>query len=140
MNCFCFIIAILFFTLSISALQTVYSTSQDLKPLLVKVNTSARLTDPNLRLELVASNVSRPTNIAFLDSGDILVLEKNTGLVKKIVNGTVNQNPLFDANVATFDTRGMVGIVFADEFERPDYNEMLIKVFDFEKHFGVNYL
>jgi len=84
-----------------------------LESLLVKVNTSARLTDPNLRLELVASNVSRPTNIAFLDSGDILVLEKNTGLVKKIVNGTVNQNPLFDANVATFDTRGMVGIAIA---------------------------
>ena len=66
--------------------------------------------DSNLRLELFASNISRPTNIAFLNSGEVLVLEKNTGLVKKIVNGTVIRDPLFDANVATIDTRGMLGI------------------------------
>ena len=76
-NYICFIIIIiLFFISSIPALQTVYSINQNYKPLPVKVNAAARLIDPNLRLELVASNISRPTNIAFLDSGDILVTRK----------------------------------------------------------------
>ena len=28
-----------------------------------------------------------------------------------------------------------IQVVFADEFERPDYNEMLIKVFDLYKNY-----
>ena len=107
---FCFVIIITFFILSYGRLHLAHSGIQDPRTLSLKANISGRLMDSNLRLELFATNISRPTNIAFLNSGEVLVLEKNTGLVKKIVNGTVIRDPLFDANVATIDTRGMLGI------------------------------
>src|SRR5437867_1233803 len=51
--------------------------------------------------------------MAFLDSGDALVLEKLNGTVRKIVNGKLLPEPLLDVNVATYDTRGMLGIAVA---------------------------
>jgi glucose/arabinose dehydrogenase len=48
--------------------------------------------------------------MAFLDSGDALVMEKDNGTVKRIVNGNVIHDPLLDVNVANYDTRGMLGI------------------------------
>ena len=51
--------------------------------------------------------------MAFLDSGDALVLEKQNGTVRKIVNGSLLPEPLLDVSVATFDTRGMLGIAIA---------------------------
>ena len=90
--------------------QIAFSSTQQNKVIPQTINTSAKLVDPGLKLEVYASGLSGPTNIAFLDSGEILVLEKNTGLVKKIVNGTIQKEPLLDENVATFDTRGMLGI------------------------------
>ena len=73
-------------------------------------SSSGSVSDTKFKVEIVATGLERPTNMAFLSSGDILVLEKNTGLVKKIVNSTVLKDPVFDANVSTFDTRGMLGI------------------------------
>ena len=50
-------------------------------------DTSVTLSDPNLKIEVFATGLKRPTNMAFLDSGDVLVLEKQNGKVRKIVNG-----------------------------------------------------
>lgn len=74
---------------------------------------SVSLSDSNLTIEVFATGLKLPTNIAFLDSGDALVLEKGNGTVRKIVNGTPLSEPLLDLNVATFDTRGMLGIAVA---------------------------
>lgn len=68
------------------------------------------LTDPNLRAEVVFSRLTYPTDMAFLGKNDILVIEKDTGIVRRIVNGTMLQKPLLDVNVATFGHRGMLGI------------------------------
>ena len=68
------------------------------------------INDPKLKLEVVSKGLELPTQMAFLGQNDILVLEKNSGIVKRIVNGTVLGEPLLDVNVATFDTRGMLGI------------------------------
>jgi aldose sugar dehydrogenase len=73
-------------------------------------NKSVTLSDPSLKIEVFATGLKKPTNMAFLDSGDVLVLEKQNGTVRKIVNGTLLPEPLLDVNVATFDTRGMLGI------------------------------
>jgi glucose/arabinose dehydrogenase len=51
-----------------------------------------------------------PTSMAFLGPNDILVLEKDTGLVKRIKNGVILSAPLLDVNVATSSERGMLGI------------------------------
>ncbi|HXW12230.1 MAG TPA: PQQ-dependent sugar dehydrogenase [Nitrososphaeraceae archaeon] len=81
------------------------------KPGALLQNDSAILSDPNLALEVFASGLTLPTNMAFLDSGEVLVLEKENGTVRKIVNGMPLSKPLLDLNVSTFDTRGMLGLV-----------------------------
>ena len=66
--------------------------------------------DTNLKAEIVFKGLTYPTGMAFLDQDDILVIEKNTGIVRRIVNGVVLQDPLLDVNVATQGHRGMLGI------------------------------
>jgi glucose/arabinose dehydrogenase len=68
------------------------------------------VTDPNFTVETVATGLKIPTDMAFLSDDDILVLEKNNGTVRRVVNGTVLQDPLLDVAVATKDERGMLGI------------------------------
>ena len=68
------------------------------------------INDPNLKSEVVADGLSLPTSMAFLSPNDILVLEKDKGTVRMITNGKVITEPILDANVATFDTQGMLGI------------------------------
>src|ERR671910_1816722 len=72
------------------------------------------INDPNLRLELVSEGLQLPTQMAFLGPNDILVLEKDTGMVKRIVNGVILEEPILDVNVATAFERGLVGIAVAE--------------------------
>lgn len=69
-----------------------------------------RLTDQNLKVELVVEGLNRPTGMAFLSDDDFLILEKNTGTVKRIVNGNVLEPQLLDVEVANEKERGMLGI------------------------------
>ncbi len=48
--------------------------------------------------------------MAFLSPNDILFLEKDTGIVKRIKTGVILPAPLLDLNVATSSERGMLGI------------------------------
>jgi glucose/arabinose dehydrogenase len=68
------------------------------------------VTDPNFTVETVATGLKTPADMAFLSDDVILVLEKNNGTVRKVVNGTVLQEPILDVAVATKDERGMLGI------------------------------
>ncbi|HKQ21009.1 MAG TPA: PQQ-dependent sugar dehydrogenase [Nitrososphaeraceae archaeon] len=70
--------------------------------------------DKNLKVEVVASGLKFPTSMTFLGKNDILVLEKNEGTVKRIVNGTILTNPLLDVNVANKNERGLLGIASQD--------------------------
>jgi glucose/arabinose dehydrogenase len=54
--------------------------------------------------------------MAFIGPNDILVLEKDTGIVKRIVNGTILEEPILDVNVATAFERGLVGIAIAENY------------------------
>src|SRR5262245_50673417 len=45
------------------------------------------VTDPNLSVRTVVSGLITPVSMAFIGPNDILVLEKNTGAVKRVVNG-----------------------------------------------------
>jgi len=40
--------------------------------------------DSNLQINTVATGLSKPTSMAFLGPNDILVLEKDTGIVKRL--------------------------------------------------------
>jgi glucose/arabinose dehydrogenase len=64
----------------------------------------------NIEQETIVEGLNSPTDIAFLGPNDILVLEKNEGIVKRIINGTALEEPLLDVNVANKIERGMLGI------------------------------
>jgi glucose/arabinose dehydrogenase len=66
--------------------------------------------DTNLKVSTVATGLSSPTSMAFLGPNDILVLEKNTGLVKRIKDGVLLPGSLLDLSVATDSERGLLGI------------------------------
>jgi glucose/arabinose dehydrogenase len=42
--------------------------------------------DSNLKVEIVAEGIKFPTSMAFLDKDHILVLEKNTGIVRMVTD------------------------------------------------------
>src|SRR5215510_2913872 len=71
--------------------------------------------DPNLAVRTVISGLTTPINIAFLGSNDLLVLEKNTGQVKHVVNGAV-QSTVLDLAVNNASERGLLGIALHPNF------------------------
>ncbi|HET6717750.1 MAG TPA: PQQ-dependent sugar dehydrogenase [Nitrososphaeraceae archaeon] len=77
--------------------------------------------DTNLKLELVTKGLHSPTSMAFLGPDDLLVLEKDNGTVRRIVNGTLLGDPLLDVEVATRIERGMLGIAVAREETSPEH-------------------
>jgi glucose/arabinose dehydrogenase len=77
--------------------------SSNNEPTIVDENT-------NLTIEKYAGGMQFPSSMAFLGPDDILVLEKNTGQVRRIVNGTTFEEPLLDVPVAVKDERGLLGI------------------------------
>ena len=72
------------------------------------------INDPNLKLELVSEGLNLPSQMAFIGPNDILVLEKDNGIVKRIVNGVISEEPVLDVNVATAYERGLLGIAIAE--------------------------
>src|SRR5947199_6633169 len=44
--------------------------------------------DPNLKAQVILRGLRYPTSMAFLGPNDILVTEKDAGIVRRIVNGT----------------------------------------------------
>jgi aldose sugar dehydrogenase len=69
------------------------------------------LFDNELRVEVVYKGLEFPSNIAFLGTNNILVLEKDNGTVKRIENGVMSTKPLIDVNVANKKyERGLLGI------------------------------
>jgi aldose sugar dehydrogenase len=72
------------------------------------------INDSGLRAEVVAEGLKSPTSMAFLGPDDILVLEKENGNVKRIVDGGVLDEPLLDVEVANQYHRGMLGIAVSN--------------------------
>jgi glucose/arabinose dehydrogenase len=66
--------------------------------------------DENLQITQLTEELNFPTGIDFLAEDDILVIEKNTGQVKRILDGKVLNEPVLDVNVASESERGLLGI------------------------------
>jgi glucose/arabinose dehydrogenase len=77
--------------------------------------TGPTLVDPNLRLATAAAGLELPTSIAFIGEGDLLVLEKNSGKVKRVIDGEVTDTVL-DLAVNNFSERGLLGIALEPAF------------------------
>jgi glucose/arabinose dehydrogenase len=74
-----------------------------------------KLFDSNLKITTIAEGLSTPTTMAFVGPDDILVLEKDTGMVKRIVNGKVLAKPVLDVNVANSIERCLCGIAVSKD-------------------------
>jgi glucose/arabinose dehydrogenase len=73
-------------------------------------NASAQsVIDPNLGVESFVEGLSSPTSMAFLDSENVLVLEKD-GQVRLISNGELAPEPVLQVPVDTERERGLLGI------------------------------
>ena len=83
------------------------------------------LSDPKLKIELVASGLDFPTTMAFLGPDDFLILEKNSGNVKRFVNGTLNEKPLLHVVTSIKDERGLLGIAISEK-NKNDYKNVLM--------------
>jgi glucose/arabinose dehydrogenase len=77
--------------------------------------TGPTVVDPNLGVRTVADGLVTPSTIAFLGPNDFLVLEKNTGQVKRVVDGTV-QGVVLDLSVNFASERGLLGIALHPDF------------------------
>ena len=72
------------------------------------------INDPNIMAEMVTEGLSSPTSIAFMDSNNILVLEKS-GSVRLISNGILQEQPVLNVPVDTESERGLLGIAIQDD-------------------------
>jgi aldose sugar dehydrogenase len=68
------------------------------------------LHDDTLAVELVAEGLDSPTSMQFLDDDTLLVLEKNEGRVRVVLDGRLLEEPAVQVRVATGPEQGMLGI------------------------------
>jgi len=91
--------------------------------------TAPEMLDPDLGVRTIVSGLTTPVSLAFLDQdapgggnqsrNDMFVLEKNTGQVKLVVDGTVSGTVL-DLAVNFASERGLLGIALHPRFpQRP---------------------
>ena len=73
------------------------------------------LVDPRLDVRTVVSGLNMPTTMAFLGDDDILVLEKETGRVRRVINGAITSTVL-DLAVNFGSERGLLGIALHPKF------------------------
>jgi glucose/arabinose dehydrogenase len=71
--------------------------------------------DPNLAVRTAVSGLDQPVSMAFIGPNDMLVLEKATGRVKRVVNGVV-QGTVLDLPVNSASERGLLGIALHPQF------------------------
>lgn len=76
---------------------------------------SPEMLHPRLDVRTEVEGLVTPTSLAFLGEDDILVLEKQTGRVQRVVNGAI-QSTVVDLAVNNFSERGLLGIALHPEF------------------------
>jgi glucose/arabinose dehydrogenase len=74
--------------------------------------------DPNLTVHTVVSGLSQPTSMVFLGPSDLLVLEKASGKVQRVVGGVLQSSPVLDLAVNSGSERGLLGVALHPDFPR----------------------
>ena len=75
------------------------------------------LLDPDLAVRTAVSGLSQPVAMAFVGRGDMLVLEKASGQVKRVVDGEA-RGVVLDLAVNSASERGLLGIALHPRFRR----------------------
>lgn len=71
--------------------------------------------DRNLEVRTVVAGLITPVSLAFIGPDDILVLEKNTGQVQRVMGGVLHSTVL-DLDVNFASERGLLGIALHPDF------------------------
>jgi aldose sugar dehydrogenase len=74
-----------------------------------------QLVDSKLAVRTVSTNLDQPTSMAFIGANDLLVLEKASGKVQRIVDGELTSTAL-DLAVNSASERGLLGIALHPDF------------------------
>ena len=78
--------------------------------------------DPNLEVVTVLnSGLSQPIGIVFLAANDFLVLEKASGVVRRVTNGVLQAMPVLDLAVNSNSERGLLSLVLHPNFPATPY-------------------
>jgi aldose sugar dehydrogenase len=78
------------------------------------------LHDDTLSVELVAEGLDLPTSMHFLDDDTVLVLEKNKGQVRVVLDGKLLEEPAVQVDVATGPEQGLLGIAIWNGKKKDD--------------------
>jgi len=84
-------------------------------PATAQTTTGPEMLNPQLAVRAVVSGLNLPTTMAFLGESELLVLEKNTGKVQRVVNGAI-QGTVLDLAVNFGSERGLLGIALHPDF------------------------
>jgi aldose sugar dehydrogenase len=87
----------------------------------VRTYENVKLTDAGLTFDEFARAPKFATGMAFLSQDDVILIEKNTGKIIRIQNGTKLDEPLLTVNVANVSERGLLGIAVSKEPSRAPY-------------------
>jgi aldose sugar dehydrogenase len=79
--------------------------------------TAPEVFDPDLAVRTTVEGLNQPTSMAFLGDDDFLVLEKTTGMVKRVKDGEV-RGTVLDLAVNGSSERGLLGIALHPKFKK----------------------
>ena len=103
--------------------------------------------DPNLEAQLLVEGLTWPTSMAFIDSNNILVLEKDEGTVRLVSNNSLQEEPVLKVDVNNKAERGLLGIAVMnkdaiflyytessedDDDDKDEYIEVKNKVYNYQ--------
>ena len=77
--------------------------------------------DDKLVVEKITDALDFPTSMAFLGPNDILVTEKVTGKVMRVLDGQIQDKPVLDVPVASTIERGLLGIAVSKQIDGKTY-------------------
>ena len=86
------------------------------------------LKDNRFVTEMVATGINFPSSMSFVDRDEILVTEKNTGIVKRILNGSITKEPILTVNVENYWEGGLLGIA-TDKGKVDDSNPTYVYIY-----------
>jgi aldose sugar dehydrogenase len=74
------------------------------------------VTDPALAVTTAVSGLSQPIGLAFIGPGDMLVVEKASGQVRRVIGGVPQPLPVLDLPVNSNSERGLLSIALHPQF------------------------
>ncbi len=105
-------------TASVTSSETDFDSANNTATVATLIQTAAtspQMLDGNLTVTTVISGLNQPTSIAFLADNDFLVLEKASGKIQRIINGSLHSTVL-DLGVNNASERGLLGLALHPDF------------------------